>query len=63
MVSSSSASVVVTTTASRVSFDVNDPQDNDEFMTKPRGYFADQFEVFHDFLVICAVTKHTSLAE
>lgn len=44
MVSSSSASVVVTTTASRVSFDVNDPQDNDEFMTKPRGYFADQFE-------------------
>jgi hypothetical protein len=54
---SSSSSVVVTTTASRVAFVVNDPKNNDESMTKPRGYFADQFEVLLDFLVIGAVTK------
>ena len=54
MITSPSASVVVTTTASRVAFDVNDTQDNDEPMTKPRGYFTDQFEVFHDPLLLAA---------
>lgn len=45
MISSSSSSVVVTTTSLRVDFDTEDPQDSDDSLIKPRGYFADQFEV------------------
>ncbi|RDB25008.1 Cysteine synthase 2 [Hypsizygus marmoreus] len=44
LITSSSSSLVVTTTALHVGFDMEDPQDNEEFLTKPRGYFADQFE-------------------
>jgi hypothetical protein len=41
-----SASVVVTTTSSHVCAEgtVDDPMDKD-FLSKPRGFFADQFEV------------------
>ncbi|TFK44300.1 PALP-domain-containing protein [Crucibulum laeve] len=38
-----SSSVVVTTT-SHVNFDAFDLRDDEDFLTKPRGYFADQFE-------------------
>jgi hypothetical protein len=41
---STSSSIVVTTTAN-VDLDVNGWQTDEDFLTKPRGYFADQFEV------------------
>ncbi|KAF9462450.1 PALP-domain-containing protein [Collybia nuda] len=44
IIESNSASVLVTTTASRVEFDMEDPHSKDEYLSKPRGYFADQFE-------------------
>ncbi|KAF5380536.1 hypothetical protein D9615_004729 [Tricholomella constricta] len=44
LIPSTSASVVVTTTSLHVNFGTNDPQDDDDFLMKPRGYFADQFE-------------------
>jgi len=44
----SSASVVVTTTSSHVHAEgtVDDPMDED-LLRKPRGFFADQFEVLN----------------
>ena len=60
MIASPSASVVVTTTASHVAFDVNDPDDNG-LMTEPRGYFTDQFEVLHDSFTICCMAEHMLL--
>lgn len=41
---SPSASVLVTTTSLKVEFDMEDWQDDEDFLAKPRGYFADQFE-------------------
>ncbi|KAF8070786.1 tryptophan synthase beta subunit-like PLP-dependent enzyme [Lyophyllum atratum] len=43
-IASNTSSVVVTTTSLHVNFDTEEPQDQDDFLTKPRGYFADQFE-------------------
>ena len=41
-----SSSVVVATTSSHLDPDsLNSPEASDDFLTKPRGYFADQFEV------------------
>lgn len=42
---SPSASVLVTTTSLKVEFDMEDWHDDEDFLAKPRGYFADQFEV------------------
>ncbi|KAG5653520.1 hypothetical protein H0H81_012594 [Sphagnurus paluster] len=44
IIPSSSSSVVVTTTSLRVNFDTEDHQNNEDYLTKPRGFFADQFE-------------------
>ncbi|KIK09826.1 hypothetical protein K443DRAFT_433 [Laccaria amethystina LaAM-08-1] len=41
---SPSASVLVTTTSLKVEFDMEDWHDDEDFLAKPRGYFADQFE-------------------
>ncbi|GLB37783.1 putative PALP-domain-containing protein [Lyophyllum shimeji] len=43
LIPSSTDSVLVSTTSSHVQFE-DDPKENEEFLTKPRGYFADQFE-------------------
>ncbi|KAG6810682.1 hypothetical protein H0H92_010770 [Tricholoma furcatifolium] len=44
LVPSPTQSVVVTTTSLHVDFDTNDPEDEEDYLTKPRGFFADQFE-------------------
>ncbi|KAG6831716.1 hypothetical protein H0H87_004267 [Tephrocybe sp. NHM501043] len=44
LVPSPTSSVVVTTTSLHVNFDTNDPEDEEDYLTKPRGFFADQFE-------------------
>jgi len=45
LLTSASSSVLVSTTSSHVDPDsLNNPQDSEDFLTKPRGYFADQFE-------------------
>lgn len=45
LLSSPEASVVVTTTSSDASSMSSNPKDNDDLVEKPRGFFADQFEV------------------
>ncbi|KAG6820804.1 hypothetical protein H0H93_011098 [Arthromyces matolae] len=45
LIPSPSSSVVVSTTALHVDFDTNDTEEEEEdYLTKPRGFFADQFE-------------------
>ncbi|KAG6833717.1 hypothetical protein C0991_005337, partial [Blastosporella zonata] len=44
LIRSPTSSIVVTTTSLHVDFDTNDPEDEEDYLTKPRGFFADQFE-------------------
>lgn len=45
----STPSSVVVTTLSNIDFDKDNWQNDEDFLTKPRGYFADQFEVKRSF--------------